>query len=46
MKLAQLYLQLGKYLDYWTGEYEPSLSEALRDSPRLADALLPTHSAI
>ena len=46
MKLAQLYLQLGTYLDYWTGEHEPSLSEALRDNLRPADALPPNHRAI
>ena len=46
MKLAQLYLQLGTYLDYWTGEHEASLSEALRDNPRPADALPPAHRAI
>jgi pimeloyl-ACP methyl ester carboxylesterase len=46
MKVAQLWLQLGTYLDYWTGEHEPSLSEALRDNPRPADALPPAHRAI
>ncbi|KAE9404896.1 alpha/beta-hydrolase [Gymnopus androsaceus JB14] len=30
MPLALLYLQLGTYLDYYTGEHEPSLSKALR----------------
>ncbi|KAJ4482366.1 Alpha/Beta hydrolase protein [Lentinula aciculospora] len=30
MFLARLYLQLGEFLDYYTGEYEPSLSAALR----------------
>lgn len=30
MPLAILYLQLGAYLDYYTGEHEPSLSKALR----------------
>ena len=33
MALAFLYLQLGTYLDYYTGEHEPSLSAAMRDSP-------------
>ncbi|KAH9954972.1 alpha/beta-hydrolase [Russula dissimulans] len=28
--LARLWLQLGTYLDYWTGLHEPSISEALR----------------
>ncbi|KAJ3835911.1 Alpha/Beta hydrolase protein [Lentinula raphanica] len=30
MFLARLYLQLGDFLDYYTGEYEPSLSAAFR----------------
>ena len=30
MLLPRLYLQLGVWLDYYTGEHEPSLSEALR----------------
>ncbi|KAJ4475541.1 alpha/beta-hydrolase [Lentinula aciculospora] len=30
MPLALLYLQLGTYLDYYTGEHAPSLSETLR----------------
>jgi acetyl esterase/lipase len=46
MKVAHLYFQLGTYLDYWTCEHEPSLSEALRDHPRPADALTPAHRAI
>jgi acetyl esterase/lipase len=46
MQLGHLYFQLGTYLDYWTGEHEPSLSEALRDNPRPADALPPAHRAI
>ncbi|KAI0299639.1 alpha/beta-hydrolase [Multifurca ochricompacta] len=33
--LAQLWLQFGTYLDYWTGLHEPSISETLRE-------LLPT----
>jgi pimeloyl-ACP methyl ester carboxylesterase len=45
MRVAHLYFQLGTYLDYWTGEHEPSLSEALRDNPRPADALPPAHRA-
>jgi len=35
MQLARLWLQLGTYLDYWTGAHTPSLSDTLR-------ALLPT----
>jgi acetyl esterase/lipase len=31
MQLARLWLQLGTYLDYWTGLHEPSISGALRD---------------
>jgi acetyl esterase/lipase len=31
MLLARLYLQLGTYLDYYTGEHEPSLSGQLRE---------------
>lgn len=30
MLLARLYLQLGTYLDYYTGQHEPSLSAKLR----------------
>ncbi|KAJ3988041.1 Alpha/Beta hydrolase protein [Lentinula detonsa] len=30
MFLARLYLQLGEFLDYYTGEFEPSLSASLR----------------
>lgn len=30
MFLGRLYLQLGEYLDYYTGQHEPSLSAALR----------------
>lgn len=30
MQLARLWLQLGTYLDYWTGAHTPSLSDALR----------------
>ncbi|EJC98122.1 alpha/beta-hydrolase [Fomitiporia mediterranea MF3/22] len=30
MQLCRLYLQLGVYLDYYTGEHEPSLSARLR----------------
>lgn len=30
MFLGRLYLQLGEYLDYYTGEHEPSLSAAIR----------------
>lgn len=30
MPLCRLYLQLGVYLDYFTGEHEPSLSAQLR----------------
>ena len=46
MQVARLYLQLGTYLDYWTGEHEPSLSETLRNNPRPADALPSAHRAI
>ncbi|KAI0801924.1 alpha/beta-hydrolase [Irpex lacteus] len=31
MLLNRLYLQLGVYLDYYTGDHEPSLSSALRE---------------
>ncbi|KAF5333002.1 hypothetical protein D9758_015190 [Tetrapyrgos nigripes] len=37
-KLAQLYLQLGNYLDYYTGQHEPSLSAALRGALHSAQA--------
>ena len=30
MLLARLYLQLGTFLDYWTGLYEPSITNTLR----------------
>ena len=30
MELARVCLQIGKYLDYWTGLHMPSLSEAMR----------------
>ncbi|KAI0632357.1 alpha/beta-hydrolase [Trametes polyzona] len=30
MLLARLYLQMGTFLDYYTGSHEPSLSDALR----------------
>ncbi|KAK7054531.1 hypothetical protein VNI00_003729 [Paramarasmius palmivorus] len=33
--LVFCYYQLGKYLDYYTGQHEPSLSEALRKDPSL-----------
>ena len=32
MQLARLYLQLGVFLDYYTGSHSPSLSETLRQS--------------
>jgi len=32
MFLSRLYLQLGTFLDYMTGEHEPSLSDVLRES--------------
>ncbi|THU97118.1 alpha/beta-hydrolase, partial [Dendrothele bispora CBS 962.96] len=32
MAVALLYLQLGTYLDYYTGEHEPSLSKILQDA--------------
>ncbi|KAF9240276.1 alpha/beta-hydrolase [Melanogaster broomeanus] len=31
MLLARLYLQLGTFLDYYTGQHEPSLSASLRE---------------
>jgi acetyl esterase/lipase len=31
MLLTRLYLQLGQFLDYYTGEHEPSLSVAMRE---------------
>lgn len=31
MLLSRLYLQLGNYLDFYTGSHDPSLSMALRD---------------
>ncbi len=31
MQLARLWLQLGVYLDYWTGLREPSISDMLRE---------------
>lgn len=34
MYLARLYLQLGTYLDYFTGNHVPSLSEVLRSKRR------------
>ena len=30
MQLARLWLQLGTYLDYWTGAHTPSLSDTVR----------------
>ncbi|KAI9509461.1 alpha/beta-hydrolase [Russula earlei] len=30
-QVARLWLQLGTYLDYWTGVHEPSISAALRE---------------
>ncbi|KAL0069099.1 hypothetical protein AAF712_003785 [Marasmius tenuissimus] len=41
MPLAFLYLQLGTYLDYYTGEHEPSLSAATRDSSGSKDLAIP-----
>ena len=32
MQLARLYLQLGVFLDYYTGRHQPSLSAALREA--------------
>jgi len=54
MPLARLWLQLGTYLDYWTGAHAPSLSDALRAllpvgeerDARLAAALPPAEHAI
>lgn len=37
MQLCRLYLQLGVFLDYWTGEHEPSLSVRLRSALALDD---------
>ncbi|KDQ25694.1 hypothetical protein PLEOSDRAFT_1045533 [Pleurotus ostreatus PC15] len=31
MLLSRLYLQMGTYLDYWTGDQSPSVSSLLRD---------------
>ncbi|KDQ62713.1 hypothetical protein JAAARDRAFT_171287 [Jaapia argillacea MUCL 33604] len=31
MPLARLYLQMGVFLDYFTGQHDPSFSESLRD---------------
>ncbi|KAI5897104.1 alpha/beta-hydrolase [Schizophyllum commune H4-8] len=31
MQLARLYLQMGNFLDYYTGQHKPSLSAALRE---------------
>lgn len=38
MPLALLYLQLGTYLDYYTGEHQPSLSQVLRAVNAEADS--------
>ncbi|KIK67605.1 hypothetical protein GYMLUDRAFT_785295 [Collybiopsis luxurians FD-317 M1] len=38
MPLALLYLQLGTYLDYYTGQHEPSISAALRAAAATAEA--------
>ncbi|KAH8977913.1 Alpha/Beta hydrolase protein [Lactarius hatsudake] len=58
MPLARLWLQLGTYLDYWTGLHTPSLSDTLRTllpagseehaeiDARLAAALPPADRAI
>jgi acetyl esterase/lipase len=58
MQLARLWLQLGTYLDYWTGLHEPSISDALREilpvegediattDARLAAALPPSEHAL
>ncbi|KAJ3575349.1 hypothetical protein NP233_g1159 [Leucocoprinus birnbaumii] len=35
MYLARLFCQLGTYLDYYTGEHEPSLSKTLREGRRV-----------
>jgi acetyl esterase/lipase len=34
MRLGRLYIQLGNYLDYYTGSHDPSLSETLRTKRR------------
>ena len=33
MVVTRLYLQLGTFLDYYTGQHQPSISQALRSSP-------------
>lgn len=51
MLLSRLYLQMGTYLDYYTGEHNPSLSYALRsahlqregDTTNLEDFVPPRH---
>lgn len=39
MQLARLYLQLGIFLDYYTGDHSPSLSLKLRNSLQGSDKL-------
>ncbi|KAF8651940.1 hypothetical protein AX16_004583 [Volvariella volvacea WC 439] len=36
MLVTRLYLQLGVFLDYWTGEFDPSISSKLRSVPPTA----------
>jgi acetyl esterase/lipase len=31
MQLSRLWLQVGNFLDYWTGQHEPSISDTLRE---------------
>lgn len=49
MQLCRLYLQLGVFLDYYTGQYDPSLSSQLRsilddhdDNPEMLTKLFQT----
>lgn len=37
MQLARLYLQLGTFLDYYTGRHEPSISATLRETSTSLD---------
>lgn len=31
MQISRLWLQVGNFLDYWTGQHEPSISDKLRE---------------
>ncbi|KAG7088138.1 hypothetical protein E1B28_012160 [Marasmius oreades] len=51
MAVVFLYLQLGTYLDYYTGQYEPSISASLRSlvgdsKQRLIDTIPEHHRAL